>query len=704
MFLKLLPHPARKTPLVCADMNFIQRLPSRPRTLQTQLIVFALLIALPIGAFSGYLLWRFVQQERTEFENQLVQRAKTLANDVDRQIEAVQVTLRTVATFRSLRDRNWAEFHEQALSALAGAEMWLLLVEPNGRQTLNTLAPFGTALPDAADKETLKRVVETRQMVVGNLFVGAVSRRPALNIAIPLIDGDTVSHILMLAFTPDPIDRIMKEQVFPKGWIGGLSDANTIVIGRSEDHEKFLNTPLPSPLVANRLRTGVFDAHNLDGVAVLRAVIQLKNADWVAAATVEQSVASSAARQALGAMIVIGVILLFVAVSSAIYLGRILTKEIVKLTHAGEQLISDQFVVHKPGIVSEINDVAAALTAAATERQAALLSTARLASIATAALEALIGIDRNGRIATWNRAAALLFGYRDEEVIGQPATMLIPVAQRNSHSVMLDEVLSGRTIAHFDSDRLHKDGRNIPVSMSMAPIFDLQGRVTGLVEAAHDISDRREWDRRQSLMSRELMHRVKNSLAVLQAIVRSTLRTTPDPRVFAEVFTGRLASMAAAQDIVTDGEWKGADLERLARHQLAVHCLGDIPRIRMSGPPVQLPPDAAVPVGLALHELGTNAAKYGSLSVPDGTVDFSWSSGVDSKKRPTLHMEWRETGGPTVSPPQTQGFGGVLIDRGIGGAVVKRDFEPTGLVCVIDVVLIPSKSEFDKLSLNTVTG
>ena len=703
MVLKLLPHPARKAPIVCADINFIRRLLSRPRTLQTQLIVFALLIALPIGAFSGYLLWRFVQQERTEFENQLVQRAKTLANDVDRQIEAMQVTVRTLATYPSLHARNWVEFHEQTRSALLGADLWLLLVEPNGRQILNTLVPFGTPLPDAMDKDVLRRVIQTRKLAVGNLNVGAVSRRPVLNIAVPILDGDTLSHIVMLAFTPDLIHRIMKDQALPQGWIGGLSDANAMVIGRSEEHEKFLNIRLPAELAGQRHRSGVFAAARIDGTEALRAVVSLRSADWVAAATVDRELATLATRQALSAMFLIGIILLSLAFSGAIIMGRSLSREISSLAKAGESLRLGRTVSETRGIVTEINHVAAVLSNASIEQRRAQLTTARLASIAAAALEALIGVDRNGTIETWNRAATLLLGYEADEIIGQPMSLLVPVDLRVSHDAMLRRVLDGRTVTHFDSDRRHKDGRNIPVSMSLAPILDLQGRVTGLVEAAHDISDRREWDRRQSLMSRELMHRVKNSLAVLQAIVRSTLRTTPDPRVFAEVFTGRLTSMAAAQDIVTDGEWKGADLERLARHQLAVHCSGDIPRIRMSGPPVQLPPDAAVPVGLALHELGTNAAKYGSLSAPDGTVDFSWSSGVDSKKRPTLHMEWREIGGPTVSPPQTQGFGGVLIDRGIGGAVVKRDFEPTGLVCVIDVVLIPGKSEFDELSLKTVT-
>ena len=453
-------------------------------------------------------------------------------------------------------------------------------------------------------------------------------------------------------------------------------------------------------MAEHRLRSGVFDASRIDGTAALRAVIQLKSADWIAAATVDQSLATLAARQALSAMFLIGIILLSVAVSSAIALGRSLTREINTLTRAGENLRMAQPVSETRGIVTEINHVAAVLSNASVEQRRAQLTTARMASIAAAALEALIGVDRHGKIETWNRAATQLLGYEADEAIGQPISILVPDEQRASYEAMLKEVMDGNTFPHFDSNRRHKDGREVPVSMSMAPILDSRGSVTGLVEASHDISDRREWDRRQSLMSRELMHRVKNSLAVLQAIVRTTLRTTPDPKAFAEAFTGRLASMAAAQDIVTDGEWKGADLESLARHQLAIHETGSSPRILISGPPVQLAPDAAVPVGLALHELGTNAAKYGSLSAPGGMVEITWSVVSDAQQRPTLHLKWQEVGGPTVTPPDKQGFGGVLIDRGIGGAQVERVFDPTGLVCTIDVVINPSKSDISSFELH----
>lgn len=680
--------PKSRGALGCAGQWRLGALLAKPRRLQTQLVIFALLVAIPFGAFCGYLLWRFAAQERADFDSQLQQAATTLASDIDRQLESMRTLLRTVATYRSLRERNWAAFHEQAREALEGTGHWLLVAEPSGQQTVNTSVAFGTLLPVMADTETLKRVVETRTSVVGNLFVGVISRRPIVNVALPVMDGDSIRHILLLVLTPEQhIQGILAEQGLPKGWIGGLSDANAVIVGRSNDNEKYFSTPLPAELANQRHRSGVFEARRVDGSLALRAVSRLRSADWFAAATVDRSLALAAAYKALGAMLVIGVIILIVSISGSIFLGRILTRDIVKLATAGEQLGRGSYAPQEPGIVIEINNVSTALFNAAVDLQAAQLTTARLASIATAALEALIGVDRNGTIETWNRAATMLLGYEDEDVIGQPISILVPVDQRTSQDARIAEVFQGETIRHFDSEVQHKDGRIIPVSISLAPIIDSRGRVTGLVVAAHDISERREWDRRRSLMSRELMHRVKNSLAVAQSIVRSTLRSTPDPAAFAEAFTGRLASMAAAQDIVTDGEWKGADLERLARHQLGGHLTAESPQIRFFGEPVQLPPAAAVPLGLALHELGTNAAKYGALSVPDGVVDLSWSVRVDADKTRTLHLEWRETGGPTVTMPSRQGFGGTLIERGIGDAQVERRFEPSGVICTIDLAI-----------------
>ncbi len=128
-------------------------------------------------------------------------------------------------------------------------------------------------------------------------------------------------------------------------------------------------------------------------------------------------------------------------------------------------------------------------------------------------------------------------------------------------------------------------------------------------------------------MARELVHRVKNSFAVIQSIVRQTQRSTPDPEAFAEAFGGRLAAMAASHDLLTDRHWEGAALRELVSSQLAAFAAGAERRVHVEGPEVTLDTSLAVPLGLALHELATNATKYGSLSMPGGSVELSWTVG-----------------------------------------------------------------------------
>ena len=222
-------------------------------------------------------------------------------------------------------------------------------------------------------------------------------------------------------------------------------------------------------------------------------------------------------------------------------------------------------------------------------------------------------------------------------------------------------------------------------SISMAPgLVTEVNDVKRSVVAAAQRTVKHEAER--DLFARELSHRVKNSFAVLQSILNATLRTTSNPAAFAENFRGRLHSMAAAQDILTSSEWQNADLETLARGQLAAYLNPSSPRIRITGERVLLPATLAVPIGLVLHELGTNAAKHGALSVPRGYVTLSWKSTNGTEDR-RVQLEWREHNGPPVVAPVRRGFGSTLIERGLADAEVDRRFEPTGVVCVITIKL-----------------
>ena len=222
---------------------------------------------------------------------------------------------------------------------------------------------------------------------------------------------------------------------------------------------------------------------------------------------------------------------------------------------------------------------------------------------------------------------------------------------------------------------------------------DAQGRVSGMTGINIDVTARKiaeeaasaseaQAQETQRLLIDELNHRVKNTLVTVQAMAEQTLRKTRDPAHFVESFRGRLQALSRAHDSLMRRTWTGVDLESLIREQLLVGADQYAP-ITFSGPDMQLKPREAVHLGLVLHELGTNARKYGALKVPEGKLNVTWHLTGHGASR-FLEINWVESGGPTVSPPTGQGFGTLLIKRGLEdslGGEASISFATTGVTC-----------------------
>lgn len=214
----------------------------------------------------------------------------------------------------------------------------------------------------------------------------------------------------------------------------------------------------------------------------------------------------------------------------------------------------------------------------------------------------------------------------------------------------------------------------------------LDDKIDGTVITFVDITQQREaerlWEEKQKLLMAELSHRVKNVLSVVQAVVLQTLKSSNVDKVVSLKIQERLGAIAASHDLLLAKDWKGAILADIISSQLTPYLKSDLPRVVLRGPELFLPPDIGSSVGLVIHELGTNAAKYGALSSPAGRVDVDWSI-VDDGMTKTLRLLWRETGGPEVKEGRS-GFGSRLIDTCIRDATVTRTFNRDGLRC--DVV------------------
>jgi two-component system CheB/CheR fusion protein len=291
--------------------------------------------------------------------------------------------------------------------------------------------------------------------------------------------------------------------------------------------------------------------------------------------------------------------------------------------------------------------------------------------------------DFDGGIVAWNRGSEELYGYSRSEAIGKRKELLLRSEVPGSSFEALRQSLTEKGSWTGELRQKTKDGRSITVE-SRIELEAMDGRRL-VLESTRDISDRKEWERRQQLLLNELTHRVKNTLAVVQSIAHQTLRSVSSGKDFVERFSGRLGALSSAHGLLVQSDWKGADLGALAEAQLAPY-LSDRPdRLTVKGEAVSLGPDLATPLGLVLHELATNAAKHGSLSVPQGQVDLSWS--IDARNPNVVKMLWQERNGPRLNGPGNPSLGSTLIDRGIPNAIVKREFHREGLICRIDFPL-----------------
>ncbi len=294
---------------------------------------------------------------------------------------------------------------------------------------------------------------------------------------------------------------------------------------------------------------------------------------------------------------------------------------------------------------------------------------ARLAAIVANSDDAIISKTLEGYITSWNAGAERIFGYTTAEAIGQHITTLIPTELHDEEALIIERLRNGERIEHFETVRVDKDGRRVEISLTVSPMRDSEGRIIGASKVARDIGDRKRAEVTQRLLLDELNHRIKNTLATVQAIASQSLRRAASPSEFVESFTGRIKALARAHALLTGSSFQGAELTEIAREQLL---LGDAEdqRISWSGPALMLDAQPALHLALVLHELGTNARKHGALSTPDGHVGVRWQVHIDNGRH--LDLTWREVGGPPVKAPTSRGFGSVLIEQSLrahGGEV-----------------------------------
>jgi PAS domain S-box-containing protein len=303
-------------------------------------------------------------------------------------------------------------------------------------------------------------------------------------------------------------------------------------------------------------------------------------------------------------------------------------------------------------------------------------------------VDGIITISHNGIVETLNPAAAHLFGYSPQELIGNNVKMLMPEPYRLQHDTYLATFLETGQAKVIGIGReltgLRKNGSTFPMELAIAETGER--RFTGVVR---DISERKRAEEHQKLLVAELDHRVKNILARAVAVIDSTRQGSASLDDFIQTIKGRLRSMADAHGLLSQSSWRGVRLGALVREQLAPYATKS--NVSIGGTTEVVLSAAATPaIAMVLHELVTNAAKYGALSIPNGHVSVGWELRSNGAAAPTLRIEWRELDGPPPSASLPSGYGTNLIRDLIPhelGGIVDLVFAPDGAVCKIELPL-----------------
>jgi PAS domain S-box-containing protein len=281
-----------------------------------------------------------------------------------------------------------------------------------------------------------------------------------------------------------------------------------------------------------------------------------------------------------------------------------------------------------------------------------------LASIIATSDDAIVSKDLNGIVTSWNRGAERIFGYTANEIVGRPILTIIPSDRHGEEAHIIQRIRRGERVDHYDTVRQRKDGSLVDISLTVSPLKDAAGRVVGASKIARDISDRKQAQVRQELLAREIEHRTKNLFAVVLAVVSRSFAGKHSVEEAQAAVLSRLRSLAQTHVMLTEKEWQGADLADIVRAEMSP--FGD--RVQVEGPSLTLAAKAAQNFALALHELATNAAKYGALSNTTGRVHISWSQHKLNGSTKFL-FRWQEHRGPAVSAPTQRGFGSAVLEQ-----------------------------------------
>lgn len=605
-------------------------------------------------------------------ESDIAQVARDVATAIDRELSATTTTLIALASSPALTDVDLKAFYNQAVAARDIGGIDFFLTSRTGKLVLSTQAAWNDGDGPSQDSPiAYKAVLEAAAPTVSSVSPGPPGSPPRFAISIAVRRGSKAIYVVSALISSRRIYEILERAQLDRGWIATVIDRDGVIVARSEDFEKRAGTTWRGNMGAAQHTSSIlWRTTDSNGEAVLRSTTRSQQSGWMILMTIPEAIANGPMERSwvLVAVLALGFALLSALL--AFLFGKRLSDPVRALVQDARALGRGERVVPRSSSIVEVRTLGEELAAASGTREKMERSLREsedrlrlaLASAETGAWD----WDLKTGVLLWDQRMRELWGLKAEDLISYEVfRAALEPADREMTEEAIRKAQALEEHAEYDVEYRVKgvrDGVERWVAATGRTQFadGVPVRMTG---TARDITDRKRWEEQIHLLMREVTHRSKNLLAVIQAMARQTKLASRDVDDFEVRFSGRLQSLAAAHDLLVQCDWRGASMAEVVKSQLGHYLDQQASQIEVDGPSLIVTPEAAQNIGLAVHELSTNAAKYGALSVPGGRVKVRWIHAANGGDDGRVHLTWTEQGGPEVIKPSRRGFGQVVTEQ-----------------------------------------
>ncbi|SCX89915.1 sensor histidine kinase [Microvirga guangxiensis] len=681
-------------------------------TLTRRLLLLALISVLP-----ALVIWAFTEvslrrAREAEINDLVIRQAELAASEVDHIFEGINGLLLAMDEAPAIRsfDAPACNAYLHSVQQKVLHIVSFVVLDLNGKVHCNDRGFINSDLR-FKDRPYFQDTITRKGFSIGTytqeFTEGGLGAYSVLPLSLPIWSNDRqVVGVIVAALDLNWLDKELKERVIPTGGSLTISDRNGVIISREPFPERFIGTRIPDPFLPMLTadRPGSFKTNSQDGTNRIYGYIPVNYppADNIyVSAGLSTKVAFATINEAAkrGFMLIAAALVLALSLSW-LASRAFITKPFEIMTNAvGDWRRGDyQARIDLPKNSGELGLLSKAfndLMDDVAERQEALKASEERARLA---LEAghmgTWWYDHRKGIGGWSSQAAQILGLpptKSTTNVQEWRSLLHPDDAHHAVEKLRAAVLNEGNGNYEDEYRVRRpDGKIRWINSKGKVSFDARKKPIFFVGIIQDITERRQIEEQQRFFLDELNHRVKNTLATVQSIAAQTLRSSTGSAQFKEAFEGRLLALSMTHNLLTLKSWREADLHDIAAQELAPYMREADERVVIDGPRVNLPSRYAINFGLVLHELVTNAAKYGALSVPTGRLHLAWEVIAPEDAPPQLRLSWKESGGPPVQPPKRQGFGSRLIRRSIEGELdgnITIDFDASGVSYDLSVPL-----------------